>query len=80
MVWQFELAPEIVTQINNGSYQLFVQKQIGTLANKLTLDLNFGKNIVSADPAEAPTNFGDSHYSYQTDLTVDRDFTIGLSN
>lgn len=80
LTWQFELSPQIVSQIKTGTYELFVQKQIGTLANKLTTNLNFGKNILSATPSEAPKDFGDARYFFQTDLTLDRDFQVKLVN
>ncbi|MFA5061888.1 MAG: DUF4012 domain-containing protein [Patescibacteria group bacterium] len=58
LTWQFELAPKIVSQINANTYQLFVQKQIGTLGHKLTLHLNFGKTV----------------FTKESDLIVDREF------
>ncbi len=64
LVWQFYLAPRVVEQIKNNSYNLLAQKQAGTIANTLTLDLNFGRNIVSANPSEAPENLGNQIYNY----------------
>jgi len=76
LVWKFYLAPKIVDQIKNNSYNLLVQKQSGTIDNGLTLDLDFGKNIMSATPGEASGNFGDTKYLLHTDLRLDRDFTV----
>jgi hypothetical protein len=76
--WQFYLAPEIAAQIKNNSYSLLAQKQIGTIASGLTLDLDFGKPILSATPGELPANYGDNKYMFQTDLRVDKDFQIKL--
>jgi hypothetical protein len=78
LVWQFYLAPAVVEQIKKNSYNLLVQKQAGTIANGLTLDFNFGKNIVSATPAETSGNFGDTKYFLHTDLRLDRGFKINL--
>jgi len=79
LVWKFNLSPQIVKQIEQGMYTLFVQKQLGTLQPGLTLDLNFGKNIVSATPMESREKFGDSRYEYKGDLLVDREFEIKIS-
>jgi hypothetical protein len=71
LVWQFYLAPQIAEQISaqggpasggKNSYSLLVQKQSGTIAHALTLDLNFGNQI----------------YNYKTDLRLDREFKIDL--
>lgn len=71
LVWQFYLASQIVAQINNGSYHLLVQKQAGTIANGLTLDFNFGKNLLNVE-GDVQTDF------YKTDLRLDREFRVDL--
>jgi hypothetical protein len=63
-------------QLTQKVYTLFVQKQLGTLGNSLTLDLNFGNNIVSAKPSEDVEKQGDSTYQYLSDLSVDRSFEV----
>lgn len=63
-------------QIGAGSYTLFIQKQAGTGSPRLTLGLDFGKTISSASPAEVPEKWGDSVYSFNTDLAVDREFGV----
>ena len=78
LVWQFYLAPEVVEKIKNNSYNLLVQKQAGTITSGLTLDLNFGKSIESANPGEAQAGLGDLVYNYKTDLRLDRDFKVNL--
>ncbi len=78
LVWQFYLAPQIVNQIKNNSYNLLVQKQAGTINNSLVLNLNFAKDISSATPGEAQTDLGNQIYSYQTDLRLDREFKANL--
>lgn len=78
LIWKFYLAPQITADIKNNKYGLLAQKQIGTIANKLTLDLNFGKNIEVTSPAEAQANRGDGVYTYQTDLRLDREFDMKL--
>jgi len=78
LTFKYYLPKNIEEQINKGLYNLFVQKELGTLNNGLTLDLNFGNNIVSAKPAEAESEWGDNKYKYSTDLSVDRSFEVGF--
>mgnify|MGYP001597439182 FL=1 len=79
LVWQFYLAPTVAEQIKKNSYSLLVQKQAGTISSGLTLDLNFGKNIMSATPAETKTDLGNQIYNFKTDLRLDRDFKVNLN-
>ena len=78
LVWQFYLAPQIAERVEKNSYSLLVQKQAGTIEHALTLDLDFGKNIMSADPKEPPENHGDKKYNLKTDLRLDRVFSVSL--
>ncbi len=78
LTFRFRLSPEVTRQIKEGAYSLYVEKQPGTLGNGLTLDLDFGKNLRTASPAEHPSEFGDARYRFTTDLRVDRGFTIGF--
>lgn len=45
--WVYELPRNVSEQIDQGEYQLMVQKQPGILSMNLHLDLNFPKNILS---------------------------------
>jgi hypothetical protein len=74
--FRFRLAPKVAEAIAAGEYRLTVAKQPGTLANGLTVDLDFGKKLLSAEPAEKPEKFGDSRYQQTTDLLIDRDFSV----
>jgi len=76
LVWRFYLAPQITEQIRNNSYSLLIQKQSGTIAQALTLDLNFGKDIVAAAPSEEAANHNNQSYNLKTDLRLDREFKI----
>jgi hypothetical protein len=78
LVWQFYLSPAVVEKIKNNSYNLLVQKQSGTIASGLTLDLNFGKNVVSTYPSESLKDLGNQIYNYKTDLRLDREFKVNL--
>ncbi len=78
LTWKFYLAPLVVERIQNNNYNLLVQKELGTINNKLILDLNFGLNVASAEPAPSPEKIQAQKYDYETDLTVDRMFKVNL--
>jgi hypothetical protein len=78
LTFRYRLAPSVAKAIAAGKYQLDFEKQPGTTAHGLTLELNFGKNLTMARPAEDPREFGDSIYKYSTDLRLDREFIVGL--
>jgi hypothetical protein len=76
--FRFQLSPEVVEQIKKGTYSLMVQKQLGTVNHTLTLDLGFDRRVATATPGEDKSKWGDTKYSYQTDLRVDREFNVSL--
>ncbi len=78
LTMEYRVSDAVARLIRGGNYQLDVQKQLGTLANGLTLDLDFGKNVARATPPESQSQWGDSHYRLSTDLRTDRQFTVGL--
>ncbi len=78
--FSYYLPENIVGQIKNGLYELTIQKQIGTNDTALTLGLDFGKKIVSANPGESPDKYGDSRYDVTTDLKEDKEFNVKLTN
>lgn len=76
LYFEYYLSPKVVEMIEAGTYDLLVQKQIGTEDHKLTLNLDFGKNISAANPTEDPADFGDTKYKINTDLRLDRFFNV----
>lgn len=78
--FKYYLPDHIVQQIKNGNYELSIQKQLGTIDNGLTLDLDFGKKLIGAWPGEDAEKHGDSRYSIKTDLREDREFKVKLAN
>jgi hypothetical protein len=76
--FRFRLAPAIAASIAAGEYRLNWLKQGGLLGPSLTLDLDFGKKLTNAEPAEDRTNWGDTRYRLQTELYTDRLFSISL--
>lgn len=76
--FRYTLSPEVAKAIQDGTYRLDVEKQPGTVAHGLTLDLDFGKKLTSAEPPEDRKEWGDARYRFTTDLRTDRAFDIGL--
>jgi hypothetical protein len=62
--------------VARGSYKLSAIKQMGAGDNLLTLDLDFGNNLLFAEPAETEADFGDNQYHLTTRLNVDKVFTV----
>ncbi|HTK59838.1 MAG TPA: DUF4012 domain-containing protein [Candidatus Baltobacteraceae bacterium] len=75
---EYRVSDAVARMIRSGSYGLEVQKQLGSLSNGLTLDLDFGKNVARATPPEDAKEWGDSRYRMSTDLRIDRLFSVGL--
>ncbi len=78
LAMEYRVSDAVAKLIRSGAYELEVRKQLGTLGHGLTLDLDFGKNVARAAPAENPVQWGDSHYRLSTDLRIDRRFSVGL--
>lgn len=74
----YRVSDAVARMIRDGRYDLDVRKQLGTLANGLTLDLDFGKNVARATPPEPSSEWGDAQYRLSTDLRLDRHFSVGL--
>lgn len=74
----YRLPPTVSEAIRSGEYHLDWPKQAGADQTELTLDLNFGKNIVSATPPEDADQWGDARYRYQTDSLEDRIFNVSF--
>jgi hypothetical protein len=73
--FSYRLPTSVAAQVQNGNYSLLVQKQPGLRATPLTIDLDFGKKLKTAVPAEDAKEFGDTRYRTATDLRIDRLFT-----
>ncbi len=74
----YVLPDALTTKIAQKDYQLFIQKQAGTIAHGLTLRLNFGTSIRGANPPEAEKYWGDAEYRVDTDLRMDRRFGVEI--
>jgi hypothetical protein len=62
--------------MRKGVYELAVFKQMGARDNALTLDLDFGKKLKSAEPNEDKADFGDTRYQVNTILDQNHVFTV----
>ncbi len=78
LVFEYKLADSVRAAIAKNVYVLQVLKQNGARDHALTLDLDFGKNVVRAIPQEDVKDWGDSHYKAKTVLDQDKEFQIGL--
>ncbi|MEK9157110.1 MAG: DUF4012 domain-containing protein [Patescibacteria group bacterium] len=74
----YDLPETVVHAIERGVYTLGAFKQMGARDNLLTLDLDFGTNLVAADPQEDPEHYGNTQYEYITTLSSDAIFRITL--
>ncbi|MBI4280805.1 DUF4012 domain-containing protein [Candidatus Uhrbacteria bacterium] len=74
LVVEYFLPDAVVRE--QGCYELVVPKQLGAFGYELTLDLDFGKTIVSSRPTEASENRFDRRYTVTTDLGENREFEI----
>lgn len=78
LTFVYTLSPQTAAAIQKGDYSLAIPKQLGATAHALTLTLDFGTNIKAAAPAEDPKNWGNTAYTLQTDLSLDRFFKVNL--
>ncbi|MCX6715347.1 MAG: DUF4012 domain-containing protein [Candidatus Uhrbacteria bacterium] len=78
LTFEYKLADTVRAAIASGTYTLHALKQDGAGNHALTLDLDFGKNVLHAVPAEDAKEWGDAHYKAKTILDQDKVFQIGL--
>lgn len=72
----YRLPPALIDTLRtSGDYSLLVQRQPGSNL-RLTLDSAFGKNIRSATPPEASSEYGDRRYRLTVPLDRDRSFRV----
>lgn len=72
---RYRLPAELAAPYRDGSYTLFVQKQPGTAAYGLALDIEAAGRIQSHSP-EAVGTIRDNHLIVETDLARDREFQV----
>lgn len=72
----YALPDSLSEQIKNGEYTLYAQKQSGTTAHALVVDLDIGRSIDVFNPLDSGAKVGDNRVHFETDLSVDREFSI----
>lgn len=73
--FSYRLPGEIV---KDGTYRLYVQKQLGAVSHRLTVSLDFGKTITAAMPAEKGSKT-DFSYGFKENVKTDKEFELTFS-
>lgn len=76
LTFRYKLPTSLAASLQNGEYHLLYQKQPGIPESRLTLDLNFDKNIQSASPGEPKNFWGDTRYQWSDMVKQDKTFDI----
>lgn len=76
LTFVYALPRSVVEAIQEGSYTLRIQKQIGALPPDVVLNLDFNTDIRDARPAEDVSFWGDDVYSLQTSLVANAEFHV----
>lgn len=72
----YQLPESVAEQLRQGSYSLYVQKQAGTIAHGLVVDLDIGRAIKVFNPLDTGVKMGDNRVRFETDLSVDRSLSV----
>lgn len=73
---EYTLPDRIAQQINAGTYDLYVQKQPGTIAHGLTVHVDIGRTPKTVTALDMTSQNQDNSTSIQSDLSIDRHLTI----
>ncbi len=77
--FEYKLPNYLVNKLRSGGeYDLYCQKQAGTLKDRLILDLKFPHKIQSTYPSEPRKYWGDNKYRLSTNLETDKEIKIGF--
>lgn len=75
---KYKLPESVKAQINEGTYNLYIQKQAGTLAHTLTTTFDIGKRIDSGLPNESFSLEGENKGVFSTSLLTDREISVNI--
>ncbi len=78
LTFTYRLPHSVTKHIGSGAYALAIQKQPGLFGARLTLDLDFGTTIQSADPAEIESEWGNATYRFTTPFEQDQEFRVSF--
>lgn len=76
LIYTYKLPTTISDQIKSDKYTLLAQKQAGTAAYDLIVNLDFGKKIDSFTPIDKGEQDGQNEVTFPTDLGQDREFNV----
>jgi hypothetical protein len=76
LTFRYRVARSVQAVMLGGDYRLLVERQPGSAAHGLTLDLDFGKKLTAATPPEKAENWGNTRYQIQSDLALDRLYQV----
>ncbi|MBI4089886.1 MAG: DUF4012 domain-containing protein [Candidatus Kerfeldbacteria bacterium] len=74
--FSYRLPAAVVESLNRGQYQLYVQKQPGTIAHRLSASLEFSRNVELVSGVDSAEQSGHSRVSVASDLRTDRQLTV----
>ncbi len=74
----YMLPDSVTAQIDAGLYTLLVQKQLGLVGARLTLDLDFDTTIQSASPSELESDWGNDTYTIKMPFESDHTFEVTI--
>lgn len=78
LTFQYLLPDSVEELVKDGTYTLDVQRQGGVGHVPLSLNLNFGRSISYAYPAEAPDAWFDNAYTVSTTAAPFQSFRVGF--
>lgn len=79
LVFEYKLPDHLSDKLQNGEeYNLYVQKQPGTLNDKLNINLTMPEKLKTSNPGESRQYWGDNKYQVNWDLEEDREVKIGF--
>ena len=79
MTLSYELPPRIVDELRAGRYELYAQKQLGTVDHELRFSFQAPKRIIGAEPKLlAPVMGSNQQVLFETNLVEDREFKLGF--
>ncbi|MBU0731523.1 DUF4012 domain-containing protein [Patescibacteria group bacterium] len=76
--YKYKLPAEVVTSVNDGYYNLYAQKQPGTIAHPFLMTFDIGQNIQAFSPLDEGEEISNNKIQFNTDLRTDRRFEIEL--
>lgn len=75
---KYKLPNSVGTQIDRGEYELYVQKQAGTVAHTLRTSIDVGRSIKKGLPNDAFSIENDNKAVFDTTLLTDREISVNI--